>query len=238
VRSTGQLCHHWGSFLSRISPPADNDSQPPAERPATGFAVQNPPIVLTCLIPTAAAISWQCIAACAQQPGKLPTIRFLGAATASVWDAWTSAFEQRLRELGWTEGHTLAIEYRWAEGRPEPPGGYPALQAGDVQADIGRSYGVSQATTSRLATPSPFEAGPAAARARRSARLAAAARATARAILLPSSAVMKLMPVTLPPGRLKLVTRPSATGSPPVPNTIGMIVVAAFARAPLAWRAA
>ena len=26
---------------------------------------------------------------------------------------------QRLRELGWTEGRTIAIEYRWAEGRSE-----------------------------------------------------------------------------------------------------------------------
>jgi len=26
---------------------------------------------------------------------------------------------QRLRELGWIEGRTLAIEFRWAEGRPE-----------------------------------------------------------------------------------------------------------------------
>jgi putative ABC transport system substrate-binding protein len=26
---------------------------------------------------------------------------------------------QRLRELGWVEGRTVAIEYRWAEGRPE-----------------------------------------------------------------------------------------------------------------------
>ena len=26
---------------------------------------------------------------------------------------------QRLRELGWIEGHTVAIEYRWAEGRSE-----------------------------------------------------------------------------------------------------------------------
>ena len=30
-----------------------------------------------------------------------------------------NAFVQRLRELGWIEGRTLAIEYRWAEGRPE-----------------------------------------------------------------------------------------------------------------------
>jgi hypothetical protein len=30
-----------------------------------------------------------------------------------------TAFVQRLRELGWVEGRTIAIEYRWAEGRDE-----------------------------------------------------------------------------------------------------------------------
>jgi putative ABC transport system substrate-binding protein len=30
---------------------------------------------------------------------------------------WTAAFVQRLRELGWVDGRTVAIEYRWAEGR-------------------------------------------------------------------------------------------------------------------------
>jgi putative ABC transport system substrate-binding protein len=43
----------------------------------------------------------------------------LGAATPSVWSDWVSAFVQRLRELGWTEGRTVAIKYRWAEGRNE-----------------------------------------------------------------------------------------------------------------------
>ena len=33
--------------------------------------------------------------------------------------SWTAAFVQRLRELGWIEGRTVAIEYRWAEGRGE-----------------------------------------------------------------------------------------------------------------------
>jgi putative tryptophan/tyrosine transport system substrate-binding protein len=65
-----------------------------------------------------AAAAWP-LAARAQQPKKLPTIGFLGAATASVWTPWIAAFEQRLRELGWTEGRTVAIEYRWAEGRHE-----------------------------------------------------------------------------------------------------------------------
>src|SRR5262245_22660752 len=35
--------------------------------------------------------------------------------------------------------------------------------------------------------------------------------------------------LALPPGRLKLSTTPSATGSPPIPNTIGIVDVARFA---------
>jgi putative ABC transport system substrate-binding protein len=58
-------------------------------------------------------------AARAQQPGKLPTIGFLGTAAASAWRPWTAAFVQRLSDLGWIEGRTVAIEYRWAEGRNE-----------------------------------------------------------------------------------------------------------------------
>ena len=64
-----------------------------------------------------AAAAWP-LSARAQQP-KLPTIGFLGTASASAWAPWTAAFVRRLRELGWIEGHTIAIEYRWAEGRPE-----------------------------------------------------------------------------------------------------------------------
>jgi putative ABC transport system substrate-binding protein len=41
----------------------------------------------------------------------------LGTTTAAVWAPWTAAVEQRLHELGWTNGSTVAIEYRWAEGR-------------------------------------------------------------------------------------------------------------------------
>ncbi len=57
------------------------------------------------------------LAARAQQPGKLPTIGFLGTSSASGWGPWNAAFVQRLRELGWIEGRTVEIEYRWAEGR-------------------------------------------------------------------------------------------------------------------------
>ena len=65
-----------------------------------------------------AAAVWP-LAARAQQPGKLPTIGFLGANAASAQTQWTTAFVQRLRELGWIEGRTVSIEYRWAEGRSE-----------------------------------------------------------------------------------------------------------------------
>ena len=65
-----------------------------------------------------AAAAWP-LAARAQQPGKLPTIGFLGATTPSAESQWIAAFVQRLRELGWIEGRTVAIEYRWAEGRSE-----------------------------------------------------------------------------------------------------------------------
>jgi putative ABC transport system substrate-binding protein len=59
------------------------------------------------------------VAARAQQPAKLPTIGFLGATTPATWSLFVAAFVQRLRELGWIEGRTIAIEYRWAEGRGE-----------------------------------------------------------------------------------------------------------------------
>jgi putative ABC transport system substrate-binding protein len=64
------------------------------------------------------AAAWP-LAAGAQQSGKLPTIGFLGAATPSAWSQWTAAFVQRLRELGWVDGRTVTIEYRWAEGRSD-----------------------------------------------------------------------------------------------------------------------
>jgi putative tryptophan/tyrosine transport system substrate-binding protein len=62
------------------------------------------------------AAAWP-LAARAQQPAKLPIIGFLGAATPSVATQWVNAFVKRLRELGWIENRTVAIEYRWAEAR-------------------------------------------------------------------------------------------------------------------------
>ena len=63
-----------------------------------------------------AAAAWP-LAARAQQPGK--TIGFVGAPTPSAWRSYVPAFVQRLNELGWIEGRTATIVYRWAGGRTE-----------------------------------------------------------------------------------------------------------------------
>jgi putative tryptophan/tyrosine transport system substrate-binding protein len=63
-----------------------------------------------------AAAAWP-LAARAQQPGKLPTIGYLGTTTAPIQGRWIAAFVQRLHELGWIEGRSIAIDYRWADGR-------------------------------------------------------------------------------------------------------------------------
>ena len=64
------------------------------------------------------AAAWP-VAAKAQQPGRLPTIGFLGGGAPTSQRTWVEAFVRRLRELGWTEGRTISIEYRWAEGRSD-----------------------------------------------------------------------------------------------------------------------
>jgi len=50
---------------------------------------------------------------------KLPTIGFLGAGTPAVASQWVDAFVTRLAQLGWMDGRTVVIEYRWAEARTE-----------------------------------------------------------------------------------------------------------------------
>jgi putative tryptophan/tyrosine transport system substrate-binding protein len=64
----------------------------------------------------AAVASWP-LAARAQQ--KLPTIGFFSAGSAAALRDWVGALVQRLRELGWTEGRTVEIQYRWADGHDE-----------------------------------------------------------------------------------------------------------------------
>ena len=52
----------------------------------------------------------------AQQP--LRTIAIVGN-TTEAYGPWAAALVERLGQLGWIEGRTLQIEYRWSEGRRE-----------------------------------------------------------------------------------------------------------------------
>jgi len=63
------------------------------------------------------AVAWP-LAARAQRPG-IPVIGFLGKTTQAAMSQWTGPFEERLSQLGWVRGHTVMIEYRYAEARPE-----------------------------------------------------------------------------------------------------------------------
>jgi putative ABC transport system substrate-binding protein len=65
-----------------------------------------------------AAAAWP-VSASGQRPRKLPTIGLLVPGTPSTHGQWFAAFVLRLRELGWIEGRTIAIEYRWASGSSE-----------------------------------------------------------------------------------------------------------------------
>jgi putative ABC transport system substrate-binding protein len=64
------------------------------------------------------AAAWPLVAR-ARQTGKLPIVGFLVAGTPASHGQWVATFVQRLRELGWIEGRTVAIEHRWAEGHNE-----------------------------------------------------------------------------------------------------------------------
>src|SRR6516165_11013234 len=65
----------------------------------------------------AGAAAWPLVAR-GQQAGKLPTVGMLGSSLAA-FSYWLPALLQRLHELGWIENRTMAIEYRWTEGRNE-----------------------------------------------------------------------------------------------------------------------
>ena len=64
------------------------------------------------------AAAWPLVAR-AQQPAKRPLIAMLAPGTRASNGQWYAALVDRLRELGWIEGRTVAFEYRFAEGRPE-----------------------------------------------------------------------------------------------------------------------
>ena len=64
------------------------------------------------------AVTWPLGARAQQQPGRLPTLGFLGTVTQSTWPV--DSFARRLQELGWIDGRTITVEYRWADGHADP----------------------------------------------------------------------------------------------------------------------
>src|SRR5258708_14332992 len=68
------------------------------------------------ITPAGGGAAWP-LAARAQQ--RVPVIGVLGTTSPSAWRQPIAAFERRLTELGWIEGRTITIDYRWTEGRNE-----------------------------------------------------------------------------------------------------------------------
>lgn len=99
------------------------------------------------------AAAWP-LAARAQQGGKLPTIGVLGA-DATVWAPWIGAFVARLRELGWIEGRTIAIEYRWSQARPERVAEI-AAEFVSLQVDVIVAYGGAIAALKQVTATIPI----------------------------------------------------------------------------------
>ena len=97
-----------------------------------------------------AGASWP-LTARAQQAGKVPVIGYLGPTTASALSQRLSSFVQRLRELGWNEGHTVAIKYRWAEGRDDLYAEF-AAEFVQLKVDIIVTGGAAPALAAKQAT--------------------------------------------------------------------------------------
>jgi ABC-type uncharacterized transport system substrate-binding protein len=97
-----------------------------------------------------AAAAWR-LAARGAQPGRLPTIGFLGPNTRSAGSEWIVSLVQRLRELGWIDGRNVAMEYRWGEGREERFAEF-AVEFVRLKVDVIVTSGTPAVTASKQAT--------------------------------------------------------------------------------------
>jgi putative ABC transport system substrate-binding protein len=103
-------------------------------------------------------IAWGTIAAAlsiparAEQSARPATIGFLGAASPELAGPWVAAFVKRLHELGWTEGHNLAIVYRWADARGERYGEI-AAELANLNVDVIVTWASAPVLAAKRATP-------------------------------------------------------------------------------------
>ncbi len=155
------------------------------------------------------AVAWP-FAVSAQTAGKQPTIGYIGGGGPITQRAWVEAFVQRLRELGWIEGRTIAIEYRWGEGRAER---YAEIAAEFVRlnVDVILAGGTEVAIAAKQATlVIPI--------------VLSVAGDPIGSLLVASLA----RPGGNVTGRARAATRPRPTGSASSVKTIGMTDVACF----------
>ena len=102
---------------------------------------------ITLMVILALGLLFAPLSAHAQQPAQVPRI---GVLATYDWPPF-GAFRQELRDLGYIEGHTLAMEYRWTEGKNER---FPALAAELVglKVDVIVTWGTPAAKAAQHAT--------------------------------------------------------------------------------------
>src|SRR5713226_4992824 len=75
---------------------------------------------VTCLVAAAVLLLVGSVAVPAQQAAKIPRVGMLRPGNPPPGDlGHREAFEGGLRDLGWTPGTNILIEYRYAEGKAE-----------------------------------------------------------------------------------------------------------------------
>lgn len=97
-----------------------------------------------------AAAAWP-LAIRAQPSRKLPAVGFLGPTTAAVAADRIDAFARRLADLGWIDGRTVAIDYRWAEGEARRFGEI-AAEFVRLEVDLIVTWGTATAVAAKQAT--------------------------------------------------------------------------------------
>ena len=102
------------------------------------------------------AVIWPLIAEGQQQPR---TIAIIGH-TPAGYGPWAAALVERLGQLGWIEGRTVQIEYRWSEGRRERVAEF-ASELVSQKVDLFVTYGSAAVTLKQATTSIPIVFAPA-----------------------------------------------------------------------------